>query len=129
MRAPGAVSGAFALESAIDELAYKLKIDPLEFRIKNYAEKDPETGKHFSSKALMNCFTKGRARLWLGKAKTRTAFDARRKLACRLGNGDRTLGRVSNAGFDIRSFIVPTELQMSEARPPTSVRELTRSLR
>ncbi len=59
MRAPGAVSGAFALESAIDELAYKLKIDPLEIRIKNYAEKDPETGKEFSSKALMDCFTKG----------------------------------------------------------------------
>jgi xanthine dehydrogenase YagR molybdenum-binding subunit len=59
MRAPGAVSGAFALESAIDELAYKLKMDPLEFRIKNYAEKDPETGKPFSSKALMECFREG----------------------------------------------------------------------
>ncbi len=59
MRAPGAVSGAFALESAIDEIAYKLKIDPLEFRKINYAEKDPDTGKPFSSKALMDCFEAG----------------------------------------------------------------------
>jgi xanthine dehydrogenase YagR molybdenum-binding subunit len=62
MRAPGAVSGAFALESAIDELAYALKIDPLELRIINYAEKDPETGKPFSSKALMDCFKQGAAK-------------------------------------------------------------------
>ncbi len=59
MRAPGAVSGAFALESALDELAYELKIDPLELRIINYAEKDPETGKPFSSKALRECFKEG----------------------------------------------------------------------
>jgi xanthine dehydrogenase YagR molybdenum-binding subunit len=62
MRAPGAVSGAFALESAIDELSYKLKIDPLEMRKINYAEKDPETGKPYSSKALMDCFTAGAKR-------------------------------------------------------------------
>ena len=59
MRAPGAVSGAFAIESAIDEIAYKLKIDPLELRKINYAEKDPETGKPFSSKELMKCFEVG----------------------------------------------------------------------
>lgn len=62
MRAPGAVSGAFAVESAIDELAYELKIDPLELRIINYAEKDPDTGKPFSSKALMECFKQGAAK-------------------------------------------------------------------
>ncbi len=59
MRAPGAVTGAFALESAIDEVAYQLKIDPVEFRLKNYAEKDPETGKPFSSKALREAFKQG----------------------------------------------------------------------
>lgn len=59
MRAPGVVTGAFALESAIDELAYKLKIDPLEFRRINYAEKDPETGRPYSSKELMKCFDVG----------------------------------------------------------------------
>src|SRR6266850_5928027 len=56
MRAPGAVSGMFALESALDELAYKLKMDPLELRLVNYSEKDPDTGKPFSSKALRECY-------------------------------------------------------------------------
>jgi len=69
MRAPGAVSGAFALESAIDELAYELKIDPLEFRIINYAKKDPDTGKEFSSKALMDCFKQGAAKFGWEKRK------------------------------------------------------------
>ena len=69
MRAPGAVSGAFALESAIDELAYKLKIDPLEFRIINYAEKDPDTGKPFSSKALRDAYKQGAAKFGWEKRK------------------------------------------------------------
>src|ERR687889_59079 len=59
MRAPGAVSGMFALESAMDELAYALKIDPLELRLINYAETDPEIGKPFSSKALRECYRLG----------------------------------------------------------------------
>lgn len=56
MRAPGAVSGMFALESALDELAYKLKIDPLELRLINYSETDPESKKPWSSKALRECY-------------------------------------------------------------------------
>src|SRR5687768_12477531 len=59
MRAPGAVSGMFALESAMDELAYALKIDPLELRLINYAERDPESGRPFSSKALRECYRLG----------------------------------------------------------------------
>ncbi len=59
MRAPGAVSGMFALECAMDELAYELKIDPLELRFINYAEVDPENGKPFSSKALRECYRLG----------------------------------------------------------------------
>ncbi len=57
MRAPGTVSGMFALESALDELSYKLKIDPLELRLINYAETDPDNGKPFSSKELKKCYT------------------------------------------------------------------------
>lgn len=56
MRAPGAVTQMFALESALDELAYQLKIDPLELRLRNYAETDPESGKPFSSKELRQCY-------------------------------------------------------------------------
>ena len=59
MRAPGAVSGMFALESAMDELAYALKIDPLQLRLINYAETDPESGKPWSSKALRECYLLG----------------------------------------------------------------------
>jgi xanthine dehydrogenase YagR molybdenum-binding subunit len=59
MRAPGAVSGMFALECAMDELAYTLKIDPLALRLVNYAEVDPESGKPFSSKALRECYRLG----------------------------------------------------------------------
>ncbi len=59
MRAPGAVSGMFALECAMDELAYAVKIDPLELRLINYAETDPESGKPWSSKALRECYRLG----------------------------------------------------------------------
>jgi xanthine dehydrogenase YagR molybdenum-binding subunit len=59
MRAPGAVSGMFALECAMDELAYALKIDPLELRLINYAETDPESGRPWSSKALRECYRLG----------------------------------------------------------------------
>ena len=59
MRAPGECSGVFALESAMDELAYKLKIDPLELRIRNHADKDPSNGLPWSSKSLLECYKLG----------------------------------------------------------------------
>jgi xanthine dehydrogenase YagR molybdenum-binding subunit len=62
MRAPGAVSGMFALECAMDELAYALKMDPLELRLVNYAEVDPDSGLPFSSKALRECYRLGAER-------------------------------------------------------------------
>jgi len=58
-RAPGKSTGSFALESAIDELAYKLKIDPIEFRIKNEPAKDPSNGKPWSSRSVVECLRKG----------------------------------------------------------------------
>ncbi|HEY0658245.1 MAG TPA: xanthine dehydrogenase family protein molybdopterin-binding subunit, partial [Pyrinomonadaceae bacterium] len=58
-RAPGKSTGSFALESAIDELAYKLKIDPVEFRIKNEPAKDPSNGKPWSSRSVVECLKKG----------------------------------------------------------------------
>jgi xanthine dehydrogenase YagR molybdenum-binding subunit len=58
-RAPGKSTGSFALESAIDELAYKLKIDPVELRIKNEPAKDPLTGKPWSSRSLIQCLRAG----------------------------------------------------------------------
>jgi xanthine dehydrogenase YagR molybdenum-binding subunit len=61
MRAPGEASGSFALESAIDELAWELGVDPLELRLKNYAARDPDEDKPWSSKSLDSCYKNGAA--------------------------------------------------------------------
>jgi CO/xanthine dehydrogenase Mo-binding subunit len=62
MRAPGEAEGSFALESAIDELAYALNIDPIELRVKNHAHVHPETGLPWSSNALLECYRQGAER-------------------------------------------------------------------
>ncbi len=62
MRAPGAAWGVYALECAMDELAVKLGIDPVELRLKNYTEKDHNEDKPFSSKELRACYRQGAAR-------------------------------------------------------------------
>ena len=62
MRAPGEATGSIALESAIDEIAWECRMDPLEFRIRNYAELEPISGKPFSSKALGECYAQGAER-------------------------------------------------------------------
>ncbi|SNR70254.1 xanthine dehydrogenase family protein molybdopterin-binding subunit [Puniceibacterium sediminis] len=68
VRAPGEAPGSAALECAMDEMAYKAGIDPLEFRLKNYAETEPGTGKPYSSKALRDCYAQGAARFgWAGR--------------------------------------------------------------
>lgn len=61
-RAPGEATGTFALESAMDEMAVALDMDPIAFRLKNYAEREPESGKPFSSKALRECYRVGAER-------------------------------------------------------------------
>jgi xanthine dehydrogenase YagR molybdenum-binding subunit len=62
MRAPGEATGSVALESAIDELAHACGMDPLAFRLTNYAEVEPISGKPFSSKALRECYRQGAER-------------------------------------------------------------------
>jgi xanthine dehydrogenase YagR molybdenum-binding subunit len=62
MRAPGEATGSIALESAVDEMAHACGMDPLAFRLKNYAEVEPMSGKPFSSKALRDCYAQGAAR-------------------------------------------------------------------
>jgi len=62
MRAPGEATGSIALESAIDEMAQACGMDPLAFRLKNYAEVEPISGKPFSSKALRDCYARGAER-------------------------------------------------------------------
>jgi len=62
VRGPGEASGNVALEGAIDELAESCGMDPLAFRLKNYAETEPLSGKPFTSKALRECYAQGAAR-------------------------------------------------------------------
>jgi xanthine dehydrogenase YagR molybdenum-binding subunit len=59
MRGPGAVPGLYALESAMDELAIKLNMDPIQLRMLNEPEKDEGTGQPFSSRHLKECLTVG----------------------------------------------------------------------
>jgi xanthine dehydrogenase YagR molybdenum-binding subunit len=61
-RGPGESTGSFAVESAMDELAYALNVDPLELRLRNYAEKQPDSGKPYSSKHLRECYRQGAER-------------------------------------------------------------------
>ncbi len=67
MRAPGEATGTFALEVAIDEMAQELGMDPIEFRLKNYAESDPDKGKPWSSKSLRECYRQGAGRFGWNK--------------------------------------------------------------
>ncbi len=62
MRAPQEGPSMFGLECAMDELAYELGMDPVELRLKNYAERDPTKGKPFSSKKLRECYLEGAQR-------------------------------------------------------------------
>jgi xanthine dehydrogenase YagR molybdenum-binding subunit len=62
MRAPGAVWGVFAIESAMDELAVALGVDPIELRLKNYTDKDYNNALPFSSKELLACYQQGAER-------------------------------------------------------------------
>ncbi len=60
MRGPGEATGCFALESAIDELSYKLKMDPIELRLKNFTTINPENKMPFSDINLKDCYAYGK---------------------------------------------------------------------
>lgn len=62
MRAPGAASGIAALETAMDELAHEVGIDPLELRVRNFVHRDQNQNKAITSKALHACYREGAAR-------------------------------------------------------------------
>jgi xanthine dehydrogenase YagR molybdenum-binding subunit len=67
MRAPGESSGTAALEIAMDELAEKLNMDPVQLRLANYAEKDLGSDKPWSSKNLRDCYTQAAERFGWSK--------------------------------------------------------------
>jgi xanthine dehydrogenase YagR molybdenum-binding subunit len=59
MRAPGATTGVYALECAMDELAVALKLDPLEFRLRCYSDRDQHEDVPYTSKKLRECYRQG----------------------------------------------------------------------
>jgi xanthine dehydrogenase YagR molybdenum-binding subunit len=71
MRAPGECPGMFALESAMDELAIACGLDPIELRVRNEPDSEPESGRPFSSRGLVECLHEGAERFgWEGRDPT-----------------------------------------------------------
>jgi xanthine dehydrogenase YagR molybdenum-binding subunit len=99
-RAPGESSGTFAIESAMDELACELGIDPLELRLRNYAEVEPWSGKPWSSKKLRECYELAARRFgW-----------ERRSMAPRSQRDGRWL-----VGWGVATATYPAHLEAAEA--------------
>lgn len=67
MRAPGEASGMFALESAMDELSYALRMDPVDLRLRNYADRDESKNLPFTSKELRECYRQAAEAFGWGK--------------------------------------------------------------
>ena len=78
MRAPGTAPGIFALESAFDEAAVRLGIDPVELRVRNFADHDQEAGRPWSSNSLLECYRVGAERFgWSRRPAQGVAADGR----------------------------------------------------
>ena len=76
MRAPGEAVGLLALECAMDELAEKVGLDPIELRVRNEPAKDPEKNIPFSSRHLVECMREGAARFgWEKRGKPGSGID------------------------------------------------------
>ncbi|MDP3748843.1 MAG: xanthine dehydrogenase family protein molybdopterin-binding subunit [Phenylobacterium sp.] len=82
MRAPGEGPGSFALESAMDELAHELQLDPLELRLRNFAVRDQNADLSWSSNGLRECYQVGAEAFgWAGRPLAPGALrDGRRTL-------------------------------------------------
>jgi xanthine dehydrogenase YagR molybdenum-binding subunit len=78
MRAPGTAPGTFALEAAFDEAAEQLGIDPVELRVRNFADHDQEAGRPWSSNSLLECYRIGAERFgWSRRPARGAAVDGR----------------------------------------------------
>ena len=110
MRAPGHAEGGFAIESALDELSYALGIDPLELRIRNHADVHPNSGRPWSSNALLECYKQGAERFgW-----------SRRKPTPRSMHNGRVLVGYGMAGVSYSFYQVPCQARASLHRNGTA---------
>ena len=89
MRAPGESVGLMALECAMDELAEKLNLDPIELRVRNEPSEDPEKHIPYSSRHLDRLHAGRCASVWMGQAQSEAGPGPRRTVARRNGHGRR----------------------------------------
>ena len=97
MRAPGAATGVYALECAMDELAVALEARSARAAAALLFRSRPERGHALHQQAAARMLPPGRGSVRLGQAQPRAALDARRQRAGRLGHGDRRLGSAADA--------------------------------
>jgi xanthine dehydrogenase YagR molybdenum-binding subunit len=83
MRAPGAATGVYALESAMDELAVALKLDPIELRMRCYSDRDQNENVPYTSKQLRECYRRGAAAF---------GWDKRNPEPCSMRDGSELVG-------------------------------------
>ena len=76
MRAPGAATGVYALECAMDELAVALKLDPLELRLRCYSDRDQNEDVALHQQTAARMLSPGRCGVWLGEARSQATFHA-----------------------------------------------------
>jgi xanthine dehydrogenase YagR molybdenum-binding subunit len=93
-RGPGESTGSFAVESAMDELAYALKLDPLELRLRNYSENNPDSGKSYTSKNLRECYMRAAERF--GWAARNPAVRSTRRGRMLVGSGMASASRATH---------------------------------
>ncbi|MGW0732676.1 xanthine dehydrogenase family protein molybdopterin-binding subunit [Streptomyces sp. NPDC002851] len=105
MRAPGEASGMFALECSMDELAHELGMDPIELRLRNYTDTDPNTGHPWSSSGLKECYERGAERF--GWHRRSPELGAQRDGNWLIGYG------MANAGYPVYG---PNNPQRARAR-------------
>ena len=98
MRAPGESTGTLSLEISMDELAYALKMDPIELRLKNYADRDEEEESAVVEQEAAAMLSAGRGSLRMVEEADGAAVDAGGKHADRVGHGDFGISRETAAG-------------------------------
>lgn len=96
VRAPGDAVGALALETAMDEMAEKLGLDPVEFRKRNEPDIDPLRGVPFSSRRLIECYDEGARRF---------GWDRRHPLPGQIRDGEWLIG-IGMAGATRKNLLV-----------------------
>jgi xanthine dehydrogenase YagR molybdenum-binding subunit len=89
MRAPGGAEGLYAIECAMDELAYAVNVDPVDLRLVNYSDRDQMADKPYSSKQLRACYRRAAERFGWSKrdARPRAMKDGNDLIGWGMANG------------------------------------------